>query len=111
MRHLLKTRFGQVQAIVAALVLAFAVIVGEGQLSNQQGQLSNQQDQIHAIIQHELANRVKNVAHWCDGINATRDYQRELVAGVNSQFHVNIPFTLGDLPCAQIEQATQASAH
>jgi hypothetical protein len=53
----------------------------------------------------QFKNRVKNVATWCNGINTVIDYDLAFV----SKFHV-LPYTLKNLPCAAIEQKTEASA-
>lgn len=61
--------------------------------------------QIAASQKAQLANRVSNVAAWCGGINASRDYARVLRKSAGET-----PYLLPDLNCRMIEAQTASSA-
>jgi len=100
--HLLATLIG---LVVGGLLAGGAgIVVLVIRLHSESSRLHLVQTQLAQNINSQVPNRVENVAAWCGGINATRDYDRSLVA----KFHV--PYTLPDLNCAKLESRTAASA-
>lgn len=57
---------------------------------------------------NQSSNRAHNVSVWCNAINTSRDYNRGFVRKA-SRGHIR--YTLHDLPCLQLEQATRNSLH
>lgn len=72
----------------------------------------NDQAKVNALVTQiarsqaaQLANRVSNVAAWCGGINASRDYARVLRKSAGET-----PYLLPDLNCRALEAQTASSA-